>query len=198
MGRAVYYKWNFSAVCYAVPSSTLGGGLSRWGGGRLLNPWFITGFTDAEGCFQIQLRQDMRQKLKWRVGPAFQIKLHIKDIAILEAIKHTLGVGTVTKDSLNMANFNVWSVKELQVIIDHFDRYPLITAKCSDLLLFKQCFEIIKKGEHLTNEGLLKLVSLKNSLNLGLSDKLKKFFPQEARCRRGGRVLYQLIDLNII
>jgi hypothetical protein len=144
---------------------------------QVLNPWWITGFTDAEGCFQIQLRQDMKQKLKWRIGPAFQIKLHIKDIAILEAFKNTLGVGTVTKDKLNMANFNVWSVKELQVIIDHFDKYPLITCKASDFLLFKQCFEIIKKREHLTEKGLLEIIGLKSSLNLGLSEKLKKSFP---------------------
>jgi hypothetical protein len=119
----------------------------------------------------------MKQKLKWRVGPAFQIKLHIKDIAILEAIKNTLSIGTVTTDRLNMANFNVWSVKELQLIIDHFDKYPLITAKASDFLLFKQCFEIIKKREHFTERGLLEIIGLRSSLNLGLSEKLKKSFP---------------------
>ena len=142
-----------------------------------LNPWWITGFTDAEGSFQIILRYDTRLKINWRVGPAFQIKLHIKDIAILEEIKNTLGVGTITKDRLNTANFNVWSVKELQVIIDHFDKYPLVTAKHSDFVLFKKCFEIVKNHEHLTEEGLLKILGLKSFLNLGLSNKLKEAFP---------------------
>jgi hypothetical protein len=34
------------------------------------------------------------------------------------------------------------------------------------------------KGEHLTNEGLIKIVNLKASLNKGLSDKLKIYFPK--------------------
>jgi LAGLIDADG endonuclease len=36
---------------------------------------------------------------------------------------------------------------------------------------------MIKNGEHLTEEGLLKIVTLKSSLNWGNSDKLTKAFP---------------------
>nr|YP_009710769.1 LAGLIDADG endonuclease type 1 [Amanita thiersii]QFZ98717.1 LAGLIDADG endonuclease type 1 [Amanita thiersii] len=107
---------------------------------NVLNSWFLTGIVDAEGCFQIQIRQDKRQTLKWRVSPAFKIKLHIKDISILENIQKAWGVGTITKDNSNMANYNVWSVKELQVIVDHFDKFSLVTAKHYDFLIFKQCF----------------------------------------------------------
>lgn len=72
------------------------------------------------------------------------------------------------------------SFKELQVIVNHFDRYPLVTSKLSDYLIFKQCFEIIKQKEHLTESGILKLVGLKSSLNWGLSDNLKIAFPNVA------------------
>jgi len=34
----------------------------------------------------------------------------------------------------------VESIKELQVIVDHFDKYPLISAKVVDYLLFKKMF----------------------------------------------------------
>ena len=54
------------------------------------------------------------------------------------------------------------------VIISHFDKYPLITHKLSDYLIFRQCFETVKQGEHLTERGLLEIISLKSSLNLGL------------------------------
>jgi len=60
-----------------------------------LNPWFVTGFTDAEGCFSISIKPDAKLKLKWRASPLFIIKLHIKDLAILEEIKHTLDVGKI-------------------------------------------------------------------------------------------------------
>lgn len=58
-------------------------------------------------------------------------------------------------------------------MIKHLDSYPLITKKFSDYVLFKQIVKLVGLREHLTKEGLLKLVSLKASLNWGLSEKLK-------------------------
>nr|YP_009630859.1 hypothetical protein HM01MITGene33 [Hypsizygus marmoreus]QBZ73692.1 hypothetical protein HM01MITGene33 [Hypsizygus marmoreus]QCI56449.1 hypothetical protein [Hypsizygus marmoreus] len=150
-----------------------------------LNPWFITGFTDAEGCFSVSVKPDAKLKTKWRVSPLFIIQLHLKDLAILEEIKNTLSrhpfgegdVGKIRKNGKNMCQYVVESFKDLQVIVDHFDKYTLITAKVSDYLIFKQCFEMIKQGEHLTEKGVLKIVSFKSSLNWGLSDNLKKAFP---------------------
>ena len=55
-----------------------------------LNPWFITGFTDAEGCFSISIQPSVKMKTNWRVKPVFLIKLHVKDLLILENIKNTL------------------------------------------------------------------------------------------------------------
>ena len=148
--------------------------------------WFLTGFTDAEGCFSIGIRPDAKLKIKWRVLPVFIIKLHKKDLSILEDIKNTLHIGKIRKSGENCVQYVVESFKELQVIVNHFDKYPLpciwasgkcVTAKVSDFLLFKQCFENIKNGEHLTEEGFLKIVTLKSSLNWGISDKLTKAFP---------------------
>ena len=41
------------------------------------------------------------------------------------------------------------SIKELQAIINHFDKYPLITKKLKDYLLFNKAFYLISKKEHL-------------------------------------------------
>lgn len=142
-----------------------------------LDPWFLTGFADAEGCFSFAIKADKKSKLKWRTSPFFVIKLHIKDIAILQLIKETLMVGKIRTSGLNSAQYVVESIKELQVIVDHFNKYPLITEKVSDFLIFKKCFEIIKQREHLTEKGLLDLIGLKSSLNWGLSDNLKEAFP---------------------
>ena len=59
-------------------------------GTSILNPWFITGFSDAEGSFSITISPDIRSNLKWAVQAVFIINLHKKDNAILEAIKNTL------------------------------------------------------------------------------------------------------------
>lgn len=74
--------------------------------------------------------------------------------------------------------FLVQSVKDLQVIIDHFENYPLITQKRADYELFKQAVELMEQKEHLTMEGLEKIVAIKASLNNGLSAELKAAFPE--------------------
>lgn len=65
------------------------------------------------------------------------------------------GVGKIKNDLQH--NAVVWyvnSVKELtSTIIPFFEKYPLITQKRADFLLFKSAVEIINKGEHLTIEG---------------------------------------------
>jgi len=107
--------------------------------------------------------------MKWRVSPGFKIKLHVKDIAALKEIQNTLGIGKVRILGIDEADYVAESFKELQIIVDHFDKYPLATVKKSDYLIFKQCFDMILKREHLTEEGLLKIVALKTNLNWGLS-----------------------------
>lgn len=45
----------------------------------------------------------------------------------------------------------------------------MLTQKRADFLLFKQVIDLMLRKEHLTRKGLLYIVSLKASLNLGLS-----------------------------
>ena len=62
-------------------------------------------------------------------------------------------------------------------MIDHYNKYPLRTKKSEDYMLFKEAYNIVKDKNHLTEEGLMKIVSLKASLNNGLSNALKNVFP---------------------
>jgi hypothetical protein len=143
-----------------------------------LNPWFITGFVDAEGAFIINVIEKTDTKLKWGVRASFKISLHPRDRAILEQIKLTLGVGNIYT-SPSLVHYEVNSLKDLNIVIDHFNNYPLITQKNIDFLLFKIAIAILNKKEHLTEEGLLNILSIKASMNWGLSDKLVTNFPQE-------------------
>ena len=52
----------------------------------------------------------------------------------------------------------------------------MLTQKRADYLLFKQAFEITSNKEHLTLEGLNKIVAIRASINLGLSESLKEQF----------------------
>jgi hypothetical protein len=85
----------------------------------LPNPWFLTGFTDAEGSFSINISPDNRSNLNWAVQAVFTINLHKKDFGNLEAIKNTLGVGNINFRSDSVVSYKVKNKKELQVIFSH-------------------------------------------------------------------------------
>jgi hypothetical protein len=149
-----------------------------------LNSWWITGFADAEGSFYISITKNSKYSSGYCVQVYFHLHLHNKDLALLSNIQASLGVGKIYKDGLFYSNYQVSSIKDLSVIIDHFALYPLITHKLSDYLLFKQAVELIKRGEHLTIEGLNKIVAIKASMNNGLPDELKKAFPNVKAIQR--------------
>ena len=72
----------------------------------------------------------------------------------------------------------------MEVIISHFDKYPLITQKRADFELFKQAFKIVLDKKHLTKEGLCKIIAIKMSMNLGLSKELKVAFSSISPVKR--------------
>ena len=110
----------------------------------------VTGFVDGEGCFTVSITEYKKYKLGLKVEHKFIICLHVKDQAILEVIKKSLGVGKIYKSGPQSIQYVVTSIKELERVINHFDQYPLITKKRGDFDLLKKVFILIKNKEHLT------------------------------------------------
>lgn len=125
----------------------------------------------------VTIRENPGCILGWAVVAAFQISLHVKDKAILNAIEAFFGGIGQNKQGKNKWTFVVSSLKDIQKIVEHFDTYPLITQKYGDYLLFREAVTLIQRKEHLTLEGLEKIVAIKASMNLGLSKKLQEAFP---------------------
>ncbi len=111
------------------------------------------------------------------VGRYTQLFIHIhkKEKALLELIQSYLGGGRIY-DQADEIQLRVSSIKELKTIINHFEKYPLISQKWADYILFKQIVNLMVNKEHLTHEGLRKIVAIRALMNLGLSEKLKEAF----------------------
>ena len=56
-------------------------------------------------------------------------------------------------------------------------KFPLQTQKGADFLLFNKIIQLIKTSEHLNNEGVKKILSIKGAINKGLSKELMNFCP---------------------
>nr|ATI20525.1 hypothetical protein [Juglanconis juglandina] len=139
--------------------------------------WYITGLVDAEGSFGVAISKNASRTLGYIVSVSFEIALQASDKHILEILKSVFGVGGVYKHGSDMYRYKVSSIKDIvTAIIPHFDKFPLVTQKRADFLLFKAIITILSKGV-LNKEGLQEIVSYKAVLNRGLSTALKSAFP---------------------
>ena len=149
------------------------------------HPWFITGFVDGEGCFSIKITSNNQLNTGWRVRLSFYIGIHLKDLPVLVNIHNYLGVGRIyNNQNRESTQLEVQSIKEIAVIIQHFDKYPLLTQKFADYLIFKEVYCLIKNNEHLTVEGLNKIAGLKEQQNWGLPSKLESLLPNRIMVKR--------------
>lgn len=143
-----------------------------------MNPGFVTGLIDAEGSFSVSVLKSSSTKTGWGVNARFKITVHITDLDLMLNLKKFFGedIGKIVifKDT---CTYRVDKLKDiLELIIPHFDKYPLATQKLADYILFKEIVSLMKNKEHLTLDGLKKILSYKASLNLGLSEELKDKF----------------------
>lgn len=141
-----------------------------------LDPDFVSGFIDGEGSFSVTFIRDKSYKSGWQIKTSFSIGLHKKDLAILEKIKLFFGVGGISSKGANGIQFYVNSPKDLLIIENHLEKFPLLTQKQVDFILFKNIMEFIRRKEHLTKEGLNEIVSWKAAMNKGLPNSLKEAF----------------------
>lgn len=143
-----------------------------------LNPQFVTGFCDGEATFFVSIFRNKDYRLGWQNQPAFSISLHNKDSALLYKIQSFFGVGKIRiNTNKEMLVYSVLAIADLKnVIIPHFNKYPLLTQKRADFELFKLAVDINDRKEHLTVQGLYKLLGIRASMNKGLPKLLEEAF----------------------
>jgi len=89
-----------------------------------------------------------------------------------EIILAKFGVGHVyttnredTKTDRNIVQYRVQGVKDCLKVRDFFTPLTFETPKGEDFKLWSNCLDLMEKGEHLTNEGLLKICELRDKMN---------------------------------
>ena len=65
----------------------------------------------------------------YQIKAVFKTILHNKDYYLLCQMKSFFGVGKITKHGENSLQYTVKSLKDLDIIISHFNKYPLLSQK---------------------------------------------------------------------
>jgi len=135
-----------------------------------MNPeigYYLAGFTDGEGSFNISFRRRQDYKIPWKISLCFNISQ--KDKVILALFKQHLGCGTLRSRPDGVWYYevnNFTAIKEN--VIPFFKRFSFLSAKKKrDFAKFCQAVEMIEKGKHLHKEGIQEILELRREMNDG-------------------------------
>ena len=132
-----------------------------------ITPYWVTGITDGGGKFSITLKS----KICYCSFEITQKKVD-NTLYMLYFIQEYFNCGEIVLDSKQFDNkyntykFIVTNLEDLcNIILPHFDKYPLITSKHLDYLDFKKIVLMCKEGLNLININREKIFSIKNNMN---------------------------------
>ncbi len=135
-----------------------------------LNPYWITGFTDGEGCFSISFNRRERLRSNLEVRPSFSVSESCKRGSPFRGVEHLqefFGCGFIRysrKDGTY--KYEVRSLSKLcEKIIPHFDQYPLQTAKKVDYQQFRKVALYMREGKHFHHGSLLEILDIAFEMN---------------------------------
>ncbi len=133
-----------------------------------LDPHWVVGFVDGEGCFHVGINPHAEMKSGYQVLPEFTVVQHERDAQVLHGLKAFFGCGVVRVNHGDRLAYRVRSLEHLQGrIVPFFSSHPLKTKKNVDFLKFRDVLLLMERGEHLTPEGLEQIRRITAVMNRG-------------------------------
>ena len=135
--------------------------------------WYISGFTDGEGCFSVSFTKRQKLLTGVEVRPSFAIGQNKKSLPVLQLMHTYFGCGAIRFSTADQTyKYEVRSTSDLRkYIIPHFEKYPLKTAKASDFETFKYICDSVASSKHLNKVYLAELLARAYTMNISGSRK---------------------------
>jgi LAGLIDADG endonuclease len=134
-----------------------------------LNPWYVNGLVDGEGCFCVSfaIRAKLRTGLEAR--PSFSLSLNRKDLDLLWGLQAFFGCGWIRESKADRTfKYEVRSIDDLiRSVLPHFERFPLQGYKARSCAGFCRVCRMVEQGLHLQRDGLREIVDIAYQMNLG-------------------------------
>ncbi len=134
--------------------------------------YYIAGFADGEGSFNVSLRRRDDHRLGWQIDPSFNVSQ--RDRVILAFLKRTFGCGTLRTRADGVIYYEVRNLSMLtNRVIPFFERFKIRSAaKKKNFTIFKKIIQALNSGS-LTEQTLQRVVELREKLNEGRGRKRK-------------------------
>lgn len=126
----------------------------------ILEPWYVTGLTDGEGCFSISFSLRNRLNIKIETRPSFSISLNERDLPLLKKLNAFFKCGSIRySNSDRTYKYEVRSVPELvKFVIPHFKKFCLSGSKSNDFRLFEEICNSVRANHHLNKKYLMEII----------------------------------------
>jgi LAGLIDADG endonuclease len=129
--------------------------------------WYLAGFADGEGSFEVSFRRGSDYRFPWKISLCFTISQ--RDPVILAQFKRHLGCGTMQQ---RRDGVWYWEVNNLTPILENvipfFERFGFLSAKKKrDFAKFIQLAVLMREGRHLTREGVEAILTIRREMNDG-------------------------------
>ena len=149
-----------------------------------LNPWWITGFIDGEGCFYVAFEITKNKKISVRLS--FSVSQNKSSHAItIQKIAEIFG-SSLKSETSNVrvdgqtVKYETRSLDNLiKNVIPHFDAYPLQSKKHNNFLAWRQIAFMVKNESPLSKPSLSKIVDLAFAMNLDEFQQSRRRKPKE-------------------
>ena len=129
--------------------------------------YYLAGFTDGEGSFNVSFRPRSDYRQPWKISLCFNISQ--KEHAILSVFLQALCCGTMRSRPdgvwyLEVNNFEAI----LSNVIPFFERFSFLSVKKKrDFAKFCEIAGMMERGEHLTQQGVEKILEVRKEMNGG-------------------------------
>ena len=134
---------------------------------RRLNPWFVSGLVEGEGCFSVSFTLREKLKLGIEVRPSFSISLNKRDLDLLKQVKGFFGCGAIRYSKSDRTyKYESRAVGDLVTNINpHFQKYPLQGQKTEDWKIFSKLCKEIQANLHLSQKHLPAIIEAAYRMN---------------------------------
>ncbi len=131
-----------------------------------LDPQWIVGFVDGEGCFFVGINRQPTMTVGFQVLPEFIVVQHVRDIQLLHALKAYLGCGVVVKSHGDRWAYRARGHANLMSkILPFFERHKLKSRKRQEFESFRRVVLMMDRKEHLTAKGLEEIEAIAGRMN---------------------------------
>ncbi len=133
-----------------------------------LDPHWVVGFVDGEGCFSVSIHQNpyVRRTRGWHIQPLFHVYQHELSGGARRVVSF-FGCGRVRPKGpkSSVLTYAVSSLRDLEErILPFFECHPLI-IKRDDFQRFAAIVRAIRRKEHLESSGFERVVRLAFAMN---------------------------------